>query len=504
MCTGAILAVTSLLQLSALDRAIVVACSAALFASLIFGAAILIARSEALRLTAEAAVAAREAQVVPDQRDAQHIRAQLVRSNDRLRAVASASRSFARAPTSQQALFDQITQTIAELIGDGCLVTLLSDDGRQLVSASTAHRDPTLALEYRVYFAGLALSAIDSPSISATVVRSGQAMRADIEPGAVVAQSEDAIKPMVARLNVHGYAVVPIRVHERIIGTLSLMRSTAGHSYTEDDVTLLEDLADRAGLAIENARLYAQLEQRVRDRTQAMELAHRELETFSYSVAHDLRAPLRGMAGFSQALIEDHASQLDATGIDYLTRIDGSAQRMAELIDDLLHLARVSRLALVRAPADLSDIAHRVAARLRAGEPAREVELVVEDGLTAQADPGLLEIVLTNLLGNAWKFTGKTARPRIELCAAPDLPATYLVRDNGAGFDTAYSGKLFGVFERLHGANEFEGTGIGLAIVQRIVDRHGGRVWATGEVGQGATFYFTLEAAAPRALVAAR
>jgi len=474
-------------------RALLVASNSVMFGVLVWRTAAALAVTEARRRVAEDDLRAREAHLVQEQRDSSLVRVELVRSNERLRAVAAVSGTFARAATSSQALLDQVTRTIADLIGDGCVVTLLSEDGRSLINASNAHRDPALELVYRRYLEGVALSAIDSPAISAAVARTGVPRRAEISPAAMVAQSEDALKPLIEQLNVHGFAVVPIRAHDQILGTLSLVRSGPGVSYDEDDVTLLQDLADRAGLAIENARLYEQLERRVRSRTKQMEHANRELEAFSYSVAHDLRGPLRGIAGFSQALLEDYSDRLDLAGRDYLTRIDSSAKRMAELIDDLLRLARVSRVELRRARVDVTAIARDVLARLGAAEPAREIELVVEDGLIAQADAGLLEIVLTNLLGNAWKFTGKRTRPRIELATSPDEPpTTYVVRDNGAGFDVAYSGKLFGVFERLHGADEFEGTGIGLAIVQRIIDRHGGRIWARGEVGQGATFYFTL------------
>jgi light-regulated signal transduction histidine kinase (bacteriophytochrome) len=223
------------------------------------------------------------------------------------------------------------------------------------------------------------------------------------------------------------------------------------------------------------------------------EAASNELEAFSYSVSHDLRAPLRSIDGFSQALLEDCADRLDSDGKRYLKRVRESAQQMGELIDDLLNLAHVTRGELRREPVNLSELARSVLGRLRESQPERAVEVVVQDGLTARADSRLLDIALTNLLGNAWKFTGKRASARIEFAAkAGEHPPIYFVRDNGAGFDAAYAGKLFGVFQRLHAAHEFEGTGIGLATVQRIVGRHGGRIWAEGAVDRGATFYFTL------------
>jgi len=238
----------------------------------------------------------------------------------------------------------------------------------------------------------------------------------------------------------------------------------------------------------------ARAEEALRHAKAAVEGASRELEAFSYSVAHDLRAPLRSIDGFSQALLEDCADRLNADGKRYLKHVRESAQQMGELIDDLLNLSRVTRAELRRERVDLSELARAVLVKLQESQPDRRVEVVVHDGLIAQADPRLLDVALTNLLGNAWKFTGKRASARIELAVkAGERPPVYLVRDNGAGFDAAYAGKLFGVFQRLHAAHEFEGTGIGLATVQRIVGRHGGRVWAEGEVDRGATFYFTLE-----------
>jgi len=224
------------------------------------------------------------------------------------------------------------------------------------------------------------------------------------------------------------------------------------------------------------------------------EAANRELESFSYSVAHDLRAPLRSIDGFSQALLEDYADKLDADGKTHLRYVRESAQQMAQLIDDLLALSRVSRGDLRRERTDLATIARIVLARLQKREPERTIALDVPTEVAAVGDARLLGIVLENLLGNAWKFTSKQSAARIELGHRSEVGrSVYFVRDNGAGFDMTYGEKLFGVFQRLHSANEFEGTGIGLATVQRIVRRHGGRVWAEGEVGRGATFYFTLE-----------
>jgi light-regulated signal transduction histidine kinase (bacteriophytochrome) len=227
---------------------------------------------------------------------------------------------------------------------------------------------------------------------------------------------------------------------------------------------------------------------------EAAETASREFEAFSYSVAHDLRGPLRGIDGFSQALLDDYSEKLDAEGKRYLGRVRESAQHMAQLIDNLLMLARVTQSELRRERVDLSSLARATMKRLQSSHPQREVDVLIADGLSASADGRLLGIVFENLLGNAWKFTAKRDRARIEFDSTQDGGhVTFFVRDNGAGFDMTYASKLFGVFQRLHNTKEFEGIGIGLATVQRIIRRHDGRIWAEGEVDRGATFYFTLD-----------
>jgi signal transduction histidine kinase len=244
-------------------------------------------------------------------------------------------------------------------------------------------------------------------------------------------------------------------------------------------------------LAIENAILMAELEERVSTRTAALEEANKELEAFSYTVSHDLRAPLRAIDGFSEALLTDCGAQLDDRGRDYLGRVRSGAQRMSALIDDLLDLARIHRTRIAPQPIDLGSLARAVLDEIRAREPTRRVDIAIGDGLSATGDPRLMTIVLENLLGNAWKFTARSPDARIAFDLTEDRTAFY-VRDNGTGFDMAHVGRLFTPFQRLHDSSEFEGTGIGLATVQRILSRHGGRIWAEAAPGQGATFYFTL------------
>jgi light-regulated signal transduction histidine kinase (bacteriophytochrome) len=235
------------------------------------------------------------------------------------------------------------------------------------------------------------------------------------------------------------------------------------------------------------------LNESLRHQKEVVEISNRELEAFSYSVSHDLRAPLRSIDGFSQVLIDQFSEALGDDGKKYLRRIRDSAQRMARLIDDLLSLARVTRSDIRRVDVDLSEVAQGIAERLRAASPQRDGVFMIEEGMHARGDASLLSVLLENLIGNAWKFTSKRTRAEIAFrCEKRDGEPTFIVTDNGAGFDMAYSAKLFVTFQRLHADKEFEGTGIGLATVQRVVQRHGGRVWAEGQPDRGATVYFTL------------
>lgn len=253
------------------------------------------------------------------------------------------------------------------------------------------------------------------------------------------------------------------------------------------------DVTGRKQAEEEIRRLNSELEQRVRDRTAQLEAANKELETFAYSVSHDLRAPLRGIDGWSLALVEDFGSQLNEEARHYLNRVRSEAQRMGQLIDDLLKLSRVTRAPLEREHVDLSSLAENIAGRLLESHTGRRIEFQIQPELTVHGDTRLLEVALTNLLGNAVKFTGNRADARVEFCRTDHAGEPVLcVRDNGVGFDMAYARSLFGPFQRLHRASDFPGTGIGLATVQRVIHRHGGRVWAEAQVGRGATFYFTL------------
>jgi signal transduction histidine kinase len=317
----------------------------------------------------------------------------------------------------------------------------------------------------------------------------------------------DAYRPTFVK----SLVMVPIRRVEPI-GAIGIYWASQ-HRPTAEEVSLLQALADSASVAMEVVDVFANLEKRVAERTEQLksrsaelEILNRELEAFSYSVAHDLRAPLVTIDGFAQILGETAQEQLDEAARGHLAHIHGAVSRMHRLIEDLLSLSKIVRAPMLTTAVDLSAIAHEVAQRLRATAPERSVEFVIARGLTAQGDTGLLRIALDNLLSNAWKFTSKRDHARIDVDATVDNAGqrVYFVRDSGAGFDMRYAAKLFGPFQRCHSQTDFPGTGIGLATVQRIIHRHGGKIWTEAQVDSGATFSFTLPAASRTAPEIAR
>src|SRR6266702_479796 len=298
----------------------------------------------------------------------------------------------------------------------------------------------------------------------------------------------------------HDYSVRASKLGEDELGALTDAFNQMLGRIDDQDRALRESKSKLQHYATE-------LEQRVADRTHELQernealrrnaaellAANTELDAFAYSVSHDLRAPLRSIDGFSQVLLEDYGERLDEGGRDSLQRVRVASQRMATLIDDLLKLARVTRTEMRTERVDLSGMAREIVLDIERTAPDRQVEFAIAPGLEAQGDSRLLRVVLDNLLRNGWKYTAKRPQPRVEFTAQDENgDRVFVVKDNGAGFDMKYADKLFGVFQRLHSTAEFEGTGVGLATVRRIITRHGGRIWAEGAVDQGATFYFTL------------
>ncbi len=317
---------------------------------------------------------------------------------------------------------------------------------------------------------------------------------------------------ILSQFQVRANLIVPLLQGENLWGLLCIHQCRAPREWQTIEIEFVSQIANHLGVALKHAELMAELQAEILERKQAelavqtlneglqraiieMKAVNKELEAFSYSISHDLRAPLRSIDGFSQALLEDCEDQLDATGQDYLRRIRAATQRMGHLIDDLLNLSRVTRSDIHIETVDLSLLASNICTELQQSDPERQVEFVIQTGLIVQGDARLLNVLLVNLLNNAWKFTSKhpTARIELGLITSHGIP-TYFVRDDGAGFNMAYISKLFAPFQRLHSLQEFPGNGIGLATVQRIIHRHGGRIWTEAEVDRGATFYFTLVA----------
>jgi light-regulated signal transduction histidine kinase (bacteriophytochrome) len=318
---------------------------------------------------------------------------------------------------------------------------------------------------------------------------------------------------ILSQFQIRANLVVPLLQGQKLWGLLCINQCSAPREWQATEIEFVNQIANHLGVALKHAELLAELRAEVLERQQIqqavqslnqglqraiieLQAVNKELEAFCYSVSHDLRSPLRSIDGFSQALLEDYLDRLDESGQDFLWRIRAATHRMGQLIDDLLNLSRVTRSEMHLEVVDLSLLANSICTELQHSQPERQVEFVIQIGVLAKGDPHLLRVIFVNLLNNAWKFTSKHAQARIEFGASQSQSSipVYFVRDDGAGFDMAYANKLFGPFQRLHGMNEFPGNGIGLATVQRIVHRHGGRVWGEGAMEKGATFYFTLVA----------
>ncbi|MBA3872005.1 MAG: GAF domain-containing protein [Anaerolineae bacterium] len=430
---------------------------------------------------------------------AQHLEERVNDRTAQLSFLANASRVLSESLDYNDRL-KQLAELVVPKIADWCSVDILDNEGI-LQRLAVIHTDPqkiALAFELQRRFP----SDPNAQSGTYNVIRTGKSeFYSDISEELLKASTNDPeILDLMQQLGLKSSMTVPLLAHGHSLGTLTLVMAESGRHFDNSDLALVEDLARRAALMIDNAKLFketqqlnTELEQRVQERTAHLTAVNKELEAFSYSVSHDLRAPLRAVDGFSQALLEDYNDKLDEFGKDFLNRIRVESQRMGQLIDDLIGLSRFTRTEMILAPINLSNMVREIAGDLKAKEPDRDVEILIQDNLTGCGDERLIRVALQNLVGNAWKFTTKSPHPRIEFGSTiKDSTTEYFVRDNGAGFDMAYVHKLFGAFQRLHSMEEFSGTGIGLATVQRIMHRHGGLIRAEGALKVGASFYFTL------------
>ncbi|HEY3595222.1 MAG TPA: ATP-binding protein [Polyangiaceae bacterium] len=420
------------------------------------------------------------------------------RQTNRLQALAESSQMFAEASTDLTRLLGVVARRFSELVGEAANIRLI--EGDDLVPVATYHPDPEVNEYLRDFHDQTPLKV--GEGISGQVIATGEPY---YKPELTLEQLKQRLAPrfvwIFEKVGIRGMIVVRLRARGINLGYLSLFHTSPSRPpYTNDDLHLVKDLADRAALAIDNSRLLDDLERRVAERTQALEIANRELEAFAFSVSHDLRAPLRAIDGFSQILEEDHGPQLNAEARRLLGTVRRNAQHMDRLITDLLRLSRLGHRAIHPiSEIDMRGVVENIIAGIRAANPSLVIELKVGDLPKAIGNGELLHHVWTNLLDNAVKYSRRRPVVLVEVSGQREGgEVRYNVTDHGAGFDPTYADKLFGIFQRLHTDAEFEGTGVGLALVHRIVSHHNGRVWAEGRPDDGATFGFALPEKGPK------
>lgn len=418
---------------------------------------------------------------------------------DRLRISAGAAQFFASAGLRRDEALRGIASFLATNLGDWCLIRLLGPTSTTLEPVAMAHPDLLIESECLARTRPVPLNGTIQGAVVAT--RSAILVPEISPPAALALLGECHEDSSSVPFPINGFLISPLRVGSRVIGTITLCRDHPGNPFTFEDQVLLEGIADRIGLTLELQRAYEAeqrtnqgLERIVEARTRELRRAIHDLDLFVATVAHDLRAPLRTLEALAKITLEDHREEIPDLVVERIASIQGAAQRMGRLVEDLQGLAQSTYQAMTWEPVDISALARSVAAELEAASPERRVEFRIEDGLVALGHPGLLRIVLANLMENAFKFTREKPQATITVGSLQVAggSTTFYVRDNGVGINPSDAERMFGAFTRLHEASSFEGTGLGLATVERIVTRHGGRVWAEGRRGEGTTLYFTL------------